>query len=484
MRRIEVTPRPDWRERCDAVGFSFYDLESEGGRPYWSESAAYVFTSGEIELIEAATKELFDRCMDAVEHVVRHRRFDEFGIPARFHELVRASWDDDDPTVYGRFDLAYDDGAGAPGLAGRAAPLGGLRPPTVKLLEFNADTPTSLVESAAAQWQWLEEQTAAGVLPAGADQFNGLHELLIEQWAHVRAARWGLAPGARLHLASLHDTGDGELIVEDFDTVAYMAETAAAAGFDPKLVFMEDLSFSLERGLFLDADGEPVRHIFKLYPWEWMIVEQFGGFLPNSRGVTAWVEPAWKLLLSNKQLLVVLWELFPGHPNLLPAFAEPESGADAPGADANAGATAGTGPEALSALAGRATVRKPRLGREGANVTVRDASGAVVAEASGAYGDEGFIVQERARFSDIRGKTAVIGSWIVGETPAGIDLRETSGPITGDLAEFVPHYIEPDDGGAGSLQTGHCAARTASDAAPADPAVGAAGPGVRGRMDP
>jgi glutathionylspermidine synthase len=124
------------------------------------------------------------------------------------------------------------------------------------------------------------------------------------------------------------------------------------------------------------------------------------------------------MLLSNKQLLVVLWELFPGHPNLLPAFAAPD------------------------ALAGRAHVAKPRLGREGANVRLVDASGAVIVSADGAYGDEGFVFQERARFAPIPGKTAVIGSWIVGETPAGIDLRETSGPITGDLAEFVPHYIE------------------------------------------
>ncbi|MGD8195437.1 glutathionylspermidine synthase family protein [Herbiconiux sp. P18] len=399
MRRTDMTPRAAWRDRCDEVGFSFYDLESEGGRPYWNESAAYVFTPAEIDRLESATKELFDRCMDAVEFVVRQGRFDEFGIPGRYHELVRASWDEDDPTVYGRFDLAYD-GAGS-----------------VVLLEFNADTPTSLVETAAAQWQWLDDLRASGALPPDADQFNGLHELLIEQWRHIREARWGLAPGARLHLASLHDSGDGELIVEDFDTVAYMAETAAAAGFDPKLIFMEDVRWSMDRQLFLAADDEPVRHIFKLYPWEWMITEQFGGFLPISRGTTQWVEPAWKLLLSNKQLLVVLWELFPGHPNLLPAYTTPD------------------------ALAGRAFVSKPRLGREGANVTVHDAAGAVTAANDGGYGDEGFVHQALAAFAPIEGKTAVIGSWIVGETPAGIDLRETSGPITGDLAEFVPHYI-------------------------------------------
>ena len=388
-------PRADWRKRCDEVGFTFYDLPSEDGRPYWNESAAYSFTLGEIEVIEAATKALFDLCMEAVEHIVRRGRYAEFGIPASLHELVRQSWDEDDPTVYGRFDLAFD---------------GDL---TVKLLEFNADTPTSLVESAAAQWQWLTE-----VHGGQADQFNSLHEQLIQQWEHIRTARWGVARGSRLHLASLHDSGDGELIVEDADTVAYMAETAAAAGFDPKLIFMEDVQWNVDQLRFLDGDGESIDRIFKLYPWEWMAREQFAAFLPISRSRTAWVEPGWKLLLSNKQLLVVLWELFPGHRNLLPAFAD------------------------RAPLRGRPYVAKPRLGREGANVTVYDADGTVSAAAPGPYGDEGFVFQERARFAPIPGKTAVLGSWIVGESPAGIDVRETSGPVTGDLAEFVPHFIE------------------------------------------
>ncbi|WP_394553609.1 glutathionylspermidine synthase family protein [Agromyces sp. MMS24-JH15] len=409
MIRTSSDPRPDWRARLDEVGFTFYDLPSEGGRPYWNEHAAYGFTSDEIDALEAATAELFARCMDAVEHVVRERRYAEFGIPTALHDLVGRSWDEDDPTVYGRFDLAYDGGTAAGGTG------------AISLLEFNADTPTSLVESAAAQWQWLREARGEA-----SDQFNLLHELLVEQWAHIREARWGVAPGARLHLASLHDDGDGELIVEDADTVAYMAETARQAGFDVKQVFVEDLRYDLDRRRFLDGDGEHVERIFKLYPWEWMAREQFAAFLEPTRHTTAWVEPIWKLLLSNKQLLVVLWELFPGHPNLLPAFETPAP--FEPG-----------GP-----LWGRHWVRKPRLGREGANVTVFDARGGVVAEQPGPYDEDGYVFQERATLARIDGRTAVIGSWVVGETPAGIDVRETGGPITGDLAEFVPHYIAPD----------------------------------------
>lgn len=392
--RTYSAPRADWRARFDSIGFTFYDMESEGGRPYWQEEAAYGFSSHEIDDFERATAELFRLCMEACERVVRDRRFAEFGIPVELWDLVEKSWDEDDPTVYGRFDLAYD-GAG-----------------TIKLLEFNADTPTSLVESAAAQWQWLVETRGEA-----ADQFNLLHELLVEQWVHIRVQRWFLPQGARLHLASLHDDGDGELIVEDADTVSYMAETARLAGFEVKQIFMEDVQFDEASHGFVDADGERIDRIFKLYPWEWMVREEFAQYFPTTRATTAWVEPIWKMLLSNKQLLVVLWELFPEHPLLLAAYATPER------------------------LRGKAYVEKPKLGREGANVTIYDLVGRKTAENGGDYGEEGFVYQERAQLANIDGKTVIVGSWVVGETPAGIDVRETSGPITGDLAEFVPHYI-------------------------------------------
>ena len=40
------------------------------------------------------------------------------------------------------------------------------------------------------------------------------------------------------------------------------------------------------------------------------------------------------------------------------------------------------------------------------------------------------------------GRRPVIGAWIVGDEAAGIGIREDDGPITGNLARFVPHVIE------------------------------------------
>ncbi|HEX8226344.1 MAG TPA: glutathionylspermidine synthase family protein [Candidatus Saccharimonadales bacterium] len=317
-------------------------------------------------------------------------------------------------TVFGRFDLCWDpDGPS-------------------KLYEFNADTPTSLIESAVVQWFWLQDTFGHGKygagddgsgggdtknVGAGKDQFNALHELLIEQWRYIRTERWKLPEGAPLYVASLHDSGDGELITEDYDNVAYMAETIQAAGFEPRQIFIESIRWDVENKTFMDLEDRPIRHIYKLYPWEWMVHEKFADQLLAAEQRTQWVEPLWKLLLSNKQLLVVLWEMFPGHPNLLPAF------------------------NSNVMFKGQKHVRKPKLGREGANVQILDERGGVIERMEGGYGDEGYVWQQYKALPSFDGWNAVVGSWIVGETPAGVDFRETSTKITGDMAFIVPHYI-------------------------------------------
>lgn len=385
--------RPDWEQQLKNIGFTFYNMPSEGGRPYWNETAGYEFSKTEIRILESATQELFDRCMGAVEHVIAKKRYAEFGIPESYWGPIEASWERDDPTIYGRFDLVYD----------------GINQP--KMLEFNADTPTSLIESSLAQWHWVRDRFSGNV-----DQFNSLHEKLITQWQHIREDRLDVPPGTVLHMASVHSGKDGQLVLEDYDTVAYMAETAKLAGFEPKQIFMEQIGWDGSK--FVDADSKPIEHLFKLYPWEWITHEPFAPYVLDSIGRMTWLEPLWKMILSNKQLMVVLWELFPGHPNLLPAYNQRD------------------------AFNGRKYVKKPKLSREGANVQIMHEDGTVLEEAKGDYGEEGHIYQAFAELPNFDGKHAIIGSWVVGDEPAGIDMRETSNLITGDLAEFVPHYIK------------------------------------------
>ena len=316
MKRIQIAPRDNWQQKCEEMGFSFYGMSSENGQPYWRETAAYEFTLDEITNLEQVSKELFDRCMDAVDFIIAHERYEEFMIPKEFWPAIKESWDRDDPTVYGRFDFSVQpDGA-------------------IKILEFKSDTPKTIVETPVNKLHWIKD-----VICEKADQFNSVHEQLIEQWRHIRTDRWRLPEGAPLYMASLHDSGNGQLIVEDYENLAYMAESAKAAGFEPRQIYVEDIAYDAENKQFIDGAGRPIRHIFKLYPWEWLAREAFAGHILETGYRTRWVEPLWKLLLSNKQLLVVLWELFPDHPNLLPAYTQPDK------------------------LKGIAMVRKPKLGR-------------------------------------------------------------------------------------------------------------------------
>ncbi len=349
MERRESPARADWQAKFSALGFSFHSADGA----YWNETACYRFSAGEIDELESAAQELQRLALAAVKHIVSEARCAQMLIPPEFIPLIENSWLHNTPSLYGRFDLAYD----------------GRQPP--KLLEYNADTPTSVLEAAVAQWQWLEETGRP-------DQFNSLHEKLIERW-RVLAAGW--PPRTTVH----------------FSSTAF--------------VHVEDLGW--DGASFVDLEDQPIAAWFKLYPWEWLMREPFGAHLATA--ALKIIEPPWKALLSNKAILAVLWELFPDHPNLLPAYFSP----DYLGAD---------------------FVKKPFFSREGANITFSGARRDL--RTDGPYGEEGFVYQARANLPAFDKRYPVIGAWIVGDEPAGIGIREDMTPITTNRSQFVPHYFD------------------------------------------
>jgi len=272
MKRHAIQCRADWPARVESVGLTFHSHENG---PYWDESACYELTAREVDTLEAAANTLHFLCIDAAEAVIKNGWWDRLAIPSAAVPVILRSWDRDDFSLYGRFDLSYD----------------GATPP--KLLEYNADTPTALLEASVAQWFWLQETHP------GADQFNSIHERLIEAWR-----RW---QATTVHFSSLKEYAEDEM------TVLYLRDTCEQAGVKTKSVFVEDIGWDERTGRFVDLDREPLAQCFKLYPWEWMVREEFGVHLETSSVI--WVEPAWKMVLSNKSILPVLWKLYPGHPN-------------------------------------------------------------------------------------------------------------------------------------------------------------------------
>lgn len=381
MERIAITPRDGWQGIVTEEGLTFHMTDD---KLYWDESAFYSFTAAEIDALETATYALNEMCLAAVEHVVSENRFADFDIPAAFVPWIKQSWERDERTIYGRFDFAFDGSQ-------------------IKMLEYNADTPTCLIEAAVAQWHWFK--AIAGDNPA-LDQFNSLHERLIEAWRAAKAASGGTSD--ILYFSSVVDDDTGG---EDYMTANYLRDTAAQAGWNTAFIAVHDIGYHPLRG-YTDLAERPIRHIFKLYPWEWLVRERFGKHLLTAP--TRWLEAPWKMILSNKAILPTLYRLFPDSPYLLRADFAPLPGD---------------------------YVEKPLLGREGANTRIV-LGGTVTAQRGGDYGGGRSVYQEYVSLKNFGHGFPVIGSWMVNGYAAGIGIREDEHPITGNDCRFVPHLFE------------------------------------------
>jgi len=428
--RRPIAPRSNWQQMARDYGFHFHTMH---GEPYWDETAYYQFTLKQIEQdLETPTEEIHQMCLHVVDLVAKDEQWlTKFAIPQDYWQSILDSWQAREPSLYSRLDFVYD---------GKHA---------AKLLENNADTPTSLYESGFWQWLWLDNNVVNGQLPKQADQFNSLQEKLVNQFK-VIANYYQLQ---HMHFACCKDTE------EDRGTVQYLQDCAKEAGIDDYFVFIEDIGIDAQNR-FTDLQDQVMSHSFKLYPWEFMQREEFGQFAiaqtPSGTSTDSncrahyqpkWIEPIWKSLLSNKALLPMLWKLFPKHPNLLASYFEDDFARQSTVDSASA-----------SDFRGKTWVKKPIFSREGANIDVfsiddnddkANQSGHKskhVADASrlssdGPYGEEGFIFQQFHALPKFGDSYTLIGSWLVNEQAAGISIREDSSQITQDMSRYLPHVI-------------------------------------------
>lgn len=399
MERCLVPPRANWQARVEAEGMLWH---SANGVPYWHEGAAYRFTEAEIEQIHEATQACHDMALSAVGAIIEGGELAQFGYGAEAIALIERSWQTHERDIYGRIDLAYD----------------GVNPP--KMLEYNADTPTSLLEGAVVQWTWLTDTAGADAT----NQYNDIHRALVDRMQTLKAERdAGLLGvrqrGAPLHVACVfpHD--------EDTGTVAYIESVAREAGLEVCFVPMDQIGFSeVEGGTFLDQNDGPIRLLFKLYPWDWLLADDYGAALTQAvlKNNIRLFEPAWKMLLANKLLMARMWEMYPDSPYLLETRVS----------------------DAAFRAAGRAFVCKPALGREGQNVSVFAPDGGnATARTDGHYADNDFVYQA---FADLfrdpaSGSYALIGSWVINGVALGMGIRESDHLITDDRSRFVPHLF-------------------------------------------
>lgn len=379
MQRLKVQMRPQWQSKCEQVGFDWHSLDNE---IYWNEGVCYELSAEEVDGIEVAVTHLQERYIEATEHIIRNRMYESLRIESEFFDLAVRSWEADEPSIYGRFDLVVN----------------GVDPP--RLLEYNADTPTSLLEASVVQWLWLEETSPRF------DQFNSIHEKLIEAMGYLRH----IAPNLQdtFYFSCLQDSA------EDLGNVSYLEDIARQAGWRTERLFVDEIGYDEIQRVFVDLEDQPIYHWFKLYPWEFIRTDPFGRKLLE--GPLRIVEPAWKMLWSNKAMLAILHNLFPEDPHILPASLSEKRFE-------------------------KGTVRKPIYGREGCNVNI--AAPGISYTTDGNYGAEGWVWQQFAPLPDFDGNRVVVGAWVVGGEAAGIGIRESDGPITDNLSRFVPHRFAP-----------------------------------------
>jgi glutathionylspermidine synthase len=354
-------------------------------------------TQAESDAYYETGNRLYERFVAAAEYVLRNNLLDSLAIPRNLHEMIRLTWEDDQQLhLFGRFDFA-----------------GGIDGLPIKLLEFNADTPTSLPETAIIQWGQLE----ANGIPDDR-QLNFVYEALTENFRRLRALNPDRKP------AILFSTMEGA--PEDDNNVALLQEAAQEAGFETAFRYVHEVVFSEIEGIFAE-DSATGKHQafpfwFKLVPWEYIAQDEpdLCEILTKivRRDAAIILNPAYTMLFQSKGILKYLWDLFPEDPAILEAtFKEPIGRSDFP------------------------FVQKVFFGREGSNVSLHDAIGLPTEVRNGDYADQPSIYQAFANLAqDESGQYYQAGLFFAYES-CGLGFRRSPRRIIDNGAQFVGHLV-------------------------------------------
>ena len=376
----------------ESLGFVWHTDSDESS--YISDELV-VISKLEAEAYYAATNELYDMYVEAAEHVVENNLFHEIGIPFNLIETIKESWENDIHWhLYGRFDLA-----------------GGIDGKPIKLLEFNADTPTALFETAIIQWAILKQNNMEE-----SSQFNAIYEALIDNFKRLVTLEEDVS-----HFEEKYD--DWKFLFtsirgnsEEENTVRLLQHIANEAGFETAFAYIDDVEFDPEEGIFVGDENYELW--FKLIPWEDIALEEsdlamlLSNIIKNQKAII--FNPAYTLLFQSKGLLKILWDLYPNHPLLLESSFEP--------------------------LNGQKQVKKPIFGREGGNVSILDENATELESVDGDYANHKMIYQAYTKLAtDTEGNSYQAGVFYAYEA-CGLGFRKGN-LILDNMSKFVGHVI-------------------------------------------
>jgi glutathionylspermidine synthase len=377
----------------ESLGFVWHTDSDESS--YISDELV-VISEQEAEAYYSATNELYDMYVEAAEHVVENNLFHEIGIPFNLIEAIKESWENDVHWhIYGRFDLA-----------------GGLDGKPIKLLEFNADTPTALFETAIVQWAMLKQNNMEE-----SSQFNATYEALTNNFKRLVTLEEDVS-------AFEENYDDWNFLFtsvkgnsEEENTVRLLQHIATEAGFKTEFAYIDDIDFSGEDGIFYNDTSYELW--FKLIPWEDIALEEsdlamlLTNIIKNQKAII--FNPPYTLLFQSKGLLKILWDLYPNHPLLLETSFEP--------------------------LNAQKQVEKPVFGREGGSVTIIDENNHMVETVEGSYENHKMVYQAYTELNiDTTGDSYQAGVFYAYEA-CGLGFRK-GGKILNNMSKFVGHVVQ------------------------------------------
>jgi glutathionylspermidine synthase len=392
MLKLQKTTALD-TDYLESLGFVWHTDSDESS--YISDELV-VISKAEAEAYYEATNTLYDMYIEAAEHVVENNLFHEIGIPFNLVEVIKESWENDVHWhLYGRFDLA-----------------GGVNGKPIKLLEFNADTPTALFETAIVQWAMLKQNNLEEE-----SQFNGLYEALVDNFKRLLTLEEDVSTfeerydGWNFLFTSVKGNSEEE------NTVRLLQHIATEAGFKTEFAYIDDIEFSSEEGIFYQDKNYELW--FKLIPWEDIALEEsdlamlLTNIIKNQKAII--FNPAYTLLFQSKGLLKILWDLYPNHPLLLESSFEP--------------------------LHGQKQVKKPVFGREGGSVSILDETSQDIESIEGDYDNHKMVYQAYTELiTDTQGLSYQAGVFYAYEA-CGLGFRK-GGKILDNMSKFVGHIVK------------------------------------------
>ncbi len=381
-------------EYLESIGFFWHTDEDDTS--YISNEVVQV-SEDEANAYYKAANDLYDMFCEAGQHVIDNNLFHEINIPFNLVELIKNSWEDDVHWhLYSRFDLA-----------------GGIDGKPIKLIEFNADTPTSLFETAIIQWAILKKNGLDE-----ASQFNNLYEAIKDNFKRFITLDSDLTNfdeyykelGWKILFSSVKGS------IEDENTTKLLQHIASEAGYNTDFEYIDDVNFS-DDGIFKGEDS--FEFFFKLIPWEDIAIDEnelallLNDIVAKKKSIV--FNPAYTLMFQSKGFLKILWDLYPNHPLLLETSFEP--------------------------LENTKQVEKKCFGREGANIAIINEDNSLDVKTEGDYEKYKNIYQEYYEFpQDEEGRYYQAGVFYAYEACA-LGFRR-GGKILDNMSKFVGHIIK------------------------------------------